>query len=391
MNHSFGRTRPSKSHGHDLHIDQGQPHRDTHFRPLPPPSGRPPFQLDLAKILSADDLATINDHGKLVFHLNGDMGGIKDDRPQTLVAAGMEGDLEAAPKGNPNRPSFLYILGDCVYFNGEIEEYYNQFYEPYVHYNAPIFAVPGNHDGENLPGKHSLDGFVRNFCAERPGIMQPEAKDSNRTAMVQPNVYWTLLTPLANFVGLYSNVPEGGDIRADQDQWLVSQLKTLPKDRPLFVSLHHPIYSGDNFHSGSTRMKQVLEDAFRKANRIPEMVFAGHVHNYQRFTKMHANGSATPYIVAGAGGYHNLHTMKKVDGEAIIAPVEFERDGDEPITLESYSDDHHGFLRLEVTRTTITGKYYTVPRPHEPYSKPRKLIDYFKFDWKARRVRRNSL
>ena len=105
--------------------------------------------------------------------------------------------------------------------------------------------MPGNHDGENLPGDDSLTGFVRNFCAAHP-VKLPESGDSHRTAMVQPNVYWTLLTPLASFVGLYSNVPEGGEIKAPQTEWLVEQLRTLPTDRPLFVSLHHPIYSADD-------------------------------------------------------------------------------------------------------------------------------------------------
>jgi acid phosphatase type 7 len=90
---------------------------------------------------------------------------------------------------------FLYLVGDCVYFNGEASRYYAQFYQPYEHYPLPIFAVPGNHDGENLEGQDSLDGFVRNFCAPAPGIHQPEAGDAPRTAMTEPNVYWTLLTP----------------------------------------------------------------------------------------------------------------------------------------------------------------------------------------------------
>ena len=36
-------------------------------------------------------------------------------------------------------------------------------------------------------------GFVGNFCAPAP-VKMPESGDSNRTAMVQPNVYWTLMT-----------------------------------------------------------------------------------------------------------------------------------------------------------------------------------------------------
>ena len=386
-NHVFGRIRPNASGTFNLHTI---PKRDTHFRDLPNPTGNPPFQLDLKSVIPAADYKAIVASKKLVFHLNGDMGGINYDVPQTLVAKGMEGDFD--PKAKPgNNPAFLYICGDCVYFNGEIKEYYNQFYRPYEFYPAAIFAVPGNHDGENLPGgDDSLTGFVRNFCAPHP-VKMPESGDSHRTAMVQPNVYWTLLTPMASFVGLYSNVPEGGEIKTPQTDWLVEQLKSLPKDRPLFVSLHHPIYSADDHHSGSTRMKQVLEQAVVAAKRNPDMIFAGHVHNYQRLTKVLDNGTQIPYLVTGAGGYHNLHSIIKVNGQSMITPVVFNDKTGDPVTLERYSDDHHGFLRLEITDKLVVGRYFVVPRPQEPYSKPSKMIDYFEFDWRKKRYIPNSL
>lgn len=385
--HTFGRLRPSATTGFSLHRT---PPRDTHFRDLPQPTGKPPFQLDLKSIIPAVDYKAIVDRKRLTCHVNGDMGGINFAVPQELVAKGMETDLTVGASA-AQRPAFLYILGDCVYFNGEIKQYYAQFYKPYQFYKAPIFAVAGNHDGENLPADDTLDGFMRNFCAPKPVVM-PESGDTMRTAMTQPNVYWTLLTPLASFVGLYSNVPEGGEIRPPQTDWLVEQLKTLPTDRPLFVTLHHPIYSADDHHSGSTRMKDVLAKAVKAAGgRHPEMVLAGHVHDYQRLTKNLPDGGQQPYLVVGAGGYHNLHHVKKVNGHAIVTPVTFHDDGGEPVTLERYSDDHFGFLRLEITPKLVTGRYYQVPRPQEPYSKGNQLLDYFEFDWRKRRYVPNTL
>ncbi|KXV03543.1 hypothetical protein CR51_17160 [Caballeronia megalochromosomata] len=50
--------------------------------------------------------------------------------------------------------------------------YIEQFYEPYQYYNAPIFAVPGNHDGDTQtrPGDESdnepsLCGFIKTSAA----------------------------------------------------------------------------------------------------------------------------------------------------------------------------------------------------------------------------------
>jgi hypothetical protein len=377
--HVFGRQRPSGGAKATIHT---KPQRDTHFRPLPQAPGKDPYQLELSSIIPPDAITAITKTKKLTFHLNGDLGGIGQPAQQTLVASGMEADFPAGA-GASDTPAFLYVVGDCVYYNGEKTQYYGQFYQPYEYYQAPIFAVPGNHDGENLPQDQTLDGFVYNFCATTPQ-KRPESQDCPRTAMIQPNVFWTLLTPLVNIVGLYSNVPAGGDIRDPQKTWFAQQLGSLPKNKPLLVALHHPIYSADTFHSGSTYMKEMLKEACASAGREPEMVLAGHVHNYQRITHTRADGTQTPHLVTGAGGYPNLHSMIKVSGQRMVTPAQFDDSEGDHATVEKYSDDHHGFMRIEVTDKLITGRYYEVPRPQEPYSKGSQLLDYFEFDWRNR-------
>ncbi len=387
----FGRRRPILQGHFPVALDAGDEHRDTRFRDLPAPTGSDPFRLDLASVLGETEMAAIRDKKRLTFHLNGDMGGIKDAVPQELVAKGMEKSFDPMADASVN-PSFLYITGDCVYFNGEVEQYYSQFYEPYEFYPRPIFAVAGNHDGENLhtDDESSLKGFMRNFCAPEP-VHLPEAMDSHRTAMTQPNVYWTLTTPLFNIVGLYSNVPEGGAIRSPQTEWYINELKNLPRDIPLFTSLHHPPYSADDHHSGSAHMIKVLDDAAQAAGRAPDMVLAGHVHNYQRISRTDGAGNVTPYLVTGAGGYHNLHHVQKVNHQAMITPTVMDRANDQIITLHSYMDDHHGFLVMSVTPDMIVGDYYQVPRPQEPYSKGNQLVDHWEFDWKSKRWLTNDL
>jgi len=108
-------------------------------------------------------------------------------------------------------------------------------------------------------------------------------------------------------------------------------------------------------------------------------------------TKQQSDGTQVPYLVAGNGGYHNLHSIMKVDGEKMIAPVVFDDKDNDPVTLEKYCDDHWGFVRLEVTDQLVTGRFYQVPRPQEPFSKGNQLLDYFEFDWKARKYVPNTL
>src|SRR5258708_3108768 len=55
-----------------------------------------------------------------------------------------------------------------------------------------------------------------------------EAGDVSRDAMTEPNVYWTLETPFATVVGLYTNVPEGGWLDDKQIAWLTGELSVAP-------------------------------------------------------------------------------------------------------------------------------------------------------------------
>jgi hypothetical protein len=334
-------------------------------QPLPPPAGPAPFRLDLVDVLGAKAVEAIESSGTLVFHAVGDTGGIQQPEFQENVAAAMERDFEAL---NP-APSFFYHLGDVVYFYGQRASYYEQFYEPYMHYPAPIFAIPGNHDGdvtpvgdtEDPPESSSLDGFFANFCAP-PGTHTPEAAESPRHAMVQPNVYWTLTTPLATIVGLYTNVPEHGVIEADQAAWVASEVAAAPVDRALIVAAHHPVYSADQFHGSSPNVGAVLDDAFTKAKRAANLVLNGHVHNYQRFTRQYG-GDPVTYVVAGAGGYHNLHHMGTVNGQP--PPPEW-MDEELGVVLNAYNQVDFGYLTLTVTKTEIAGIYNSVPKPGSP-------------------------
>jgi acid phosphatase type 7 len=355
---------------------RGQP-----FRPLPRPTGLPPFRLPLESVLPPERLRAIRAAGKLVCHLNGDTGGVKDPHPQLAVAALMERDFRSAPA---DRPAFLYLLGDLVYFFGEAGEYYPQFYEPYVTYPAPIFAVPGNHDGDLRDGTgSSLAAFVENFCAPVPQHTAAAA-DAPRDAMTQPHVYWTLDAPFVTVVGLYTNVPEGGQLDESQIGWLHGELTSAPEDKALLVAMHHPIYSGDDHHSGSAYMGVLLDEAVQQTGRIPDGVLAGHVHNYQRYTRT-IQGRAVPYLVAGAGGYHNLHRMQRPGGASVQPPLSLT--GQE-LTLDAYCDDRHGYLRLELSPDTMRGAYFALPRPGaRPGAAPRP-IDAFALDLKTHRLER---
>lgn len=318
-------------------------HRNTGFQPLPKPLGFAPYHYALT-----DHFATmaqhISDAGKMIFDVLGDSGGVKDAEFQSHVADQM---VAALNKSGGKTPYFCYHVGDVVYFTGAHDDYYSQFYEAYEQYTPPIFAIPGNHDGEvdDPSAQTSLDGWVAYFMQANPDV-DPISKDAPRVGLNLPNPYWTLITPLATFIGMYTNVPEHGSIDSVQQQWLTNEFATAPTDRALILALHHPIYSFDVFHSGSSKMADALENAIRDTGRVPNLVLSGHVHDYQRIEKTISPDGPTPFIVSGNGGYHNLHQIHSANGD--VAP-------DTGATLV-YGKVAWGYLTLTIDKKTISGK-----------------------------------
>ena len=319
-------------------------HRNTSFQPLPRPLGLPPYHYSLTDNFPAIG-TNLDTAKKMVFHVLGDSGGVQDAEFQDNVAAQMVKQLAA---GGATAPQFCYHVGDVVYFTGMDTDYYAQFYEPYAHYTPPILAIPGNHDGEvdDPTAQTSLDGWVEYFMQQTPDV-DPISKDAPRVGLNLPNVYWTLLTPFATIVGMYTNVPEGGSIDSVQQQWVTNEFATAATDRALILALHHPIFSFDVYHSGSSKMADVLENAIRDTGRVPNLVLSGHVHDYQRIEKTIAPGGATPFIVCGNGGYHNLHAIHSNPGD--VAP-------DTGAVLKYGADKVWGVMTLTIDKKTISGK-----------------------------------
>ncbi|MGO9972821.1 MAG: metallophosphoesterase family protein [Solirubrobacteraceae bacterium] len=307
-------------------------------RPLPAPTGQPPFRATPAEL-------GITDATPITFFVIGDSGGVQDPSPQNNVSNAMQAHT---------LPAFAYHVGDIVYFNGDEADYPSQFYEPYAHLNTAIIGIPGNHDGDNSddPSVPSLSAFMANLCASTASL-PAGSEEYNRDTETQPNCYWTLRSQAVTIIGCYSNVPTGGVIEPDQASWLASELAAAPTGVPLIVALHHPPYSADAFHGGSAQMGDVLDAAFQSSGRTPDLVLSGHVHDYQRFTRTMPDGSTTlPYVVIGNSGYHNLHRLAPgaTPGEELTPGVVFEA-GD---------DANWGFLTLTSDGSAVNATYTNV-------------------------------
>jgi hypothetical protein len=260
-----------------------------------------------------------------------------------------------------------------VYYFGQEQYYYDQFYDPYRNYNAPIFAIPGNHDGvlysgENVP--YSLQPFYSNFCTQAP-THAAIAAGVSRTTMTQPGVYFTLDAPFVKIIGLYSNTAEGttqgqisgGAAGTAQLTFLEQQLATAVTQRSqsdvraLIIAVHHPAFTGSSQHTPNPAMLADIDNACMQAGILPDMVLSGHSHLYERYTRALQNHQI-PFVVAGTGGYLNLSTFITGSGGAKPRPPVTGTDANgNPLTLEAYNDTQWGFLRLTVNATSLTCEF----------------------------------
>ncbi len=310
----------------------------------------------------AAKVAALGKAGQIVFHSVGDTGDVHGPQTQSLVADKMVTDFHE-PKPE-DVPSFFFHLGDVVYYFGEPTYYYDQFYEPYRNYPAPILAVAGNHDGvvyakDPWP---TLTGFLENFCAATPGQAQ-DAGGLLRSTMIQPGVYYTLEAPFVRVLALYSNVLEDPGVISDQGgtmkaldgrqvAYLTAALKRVKAEKftgAVVIAVHHPPITGGATHGGSPLMLADIDAACTAAGVWPHAIFSGHAHNYQRFTRT-VHGLQIAHLVAGCGGHSPLSAMRATYRTPYVV--------DATLTLENYDDQDYGYLRVIVDATTMTVEFH---------------------------------
>jgi hypothetical protein len=359
------------------------------LEPIPPVRSTTP--MDLSMVLGANTTQAIQNSGKITFHTVGDTGGIHSPQFQFAVADAMAADVSSSA-------AFWYHLGDVVYFFGQEQYYFEQFYDPYRDYNAPIFAIPGNHDGAVFQGDtgNSLDAFVANFCTSQP-TRSKDSQGAVRTTMDQPGAYFTLNAPFVKFIGLYSNTSEGGTegvisgpiVGDAQLLFLEQQLAAAKAERAngqgraLIIATHHPPFTGSPSHVPSPTMLQQIDKACSDAGIQPDMHLSGNAHLYERYTRT-VGGKQIPYLVAGMGGYYNLPGLKPPNQRSV--PPKTPASGTDasvnPLRLDVYNDNTFGFLRMTVSPVSITGEFITV----DPASGQTGSGDSFTLDLTAYKV-----
>jgi hypothetical protein len=362
---------PSDADAYRVIDELNREHR-LHPMPFPAPRGGVEPQLTLSQVFGGNDQAdaAILRNGQIVFHATGDCGSTRGPTTQNEVTDKMVGDFNESKALEV--PQFCLLLGDIVYNFGETEYYYDQFYEPYRNYPAPVLAVAGNHDGMISPLAHatSLAAYLRNFCADPTHgfTVTPEVGGLSRTAQIQPGVFFSFDAPFVRILFLYSNTLEDPGVIANstigQSQlvFLKAALQRIKHEKfagALVFAHHYPPYVIGGQHSSSVQMRQQMDAVCSATGVWPHVVLAGHAHNYQRFTRHRPDGSDIPYIVCGNGG-HNVQKLRSTNGVALRTPQTLQSKSahDDAVTFENYDDTNYGYLRIIVDAKQLRVEYH---------------------------------
>ncbi|TDD07932.1 metallophosphoesterase [Nonomuraea deserti] len=223
--------------------------------------------------------------------------------------------------------SFAVIASDVVYPTGSGNEYDDKFFRPYKDYDAPIYAIPGNHDWYD-----GLGGFMRVFCdAElkpKPdrgirGLLwrKPEPIDEARLAgarklrgrpsqqATQPGPYWAIESDDLLIVGVDTGIKN--TIDKGQTAWL---RRVSLDPRPKILVTGKPIYTANAYKPSPLEEGGTIDDIVRDPAHRYVAAIGGDVHNYQRYP-VKVGDRVIQYIVSGGGGafMHATHTIQRVD------------------------------------------------------------------------------
>jgi hypothetical protein len=250
--------------------------------------------------------------GKVLFEANGRARRTHGQKSRFIAfgdcAANTFDQRAIAFQTNLARPDYVMITGDIVYYHGRIAEYRDRFWPvynadtPYRSVGAPLLrslpfvAAAGNHD----LGIHDLRTYADSLAYflywDQPlngplgkdgGPLAPGLRGPAETTAAFRESAGNAYPRMANFSFDYGDVHwtvldsnyyvdwTSPEPRA----WLERDLAGAAGATWRFVSFHHPGFNSSKAHFADQRMRVIAP--LLESGHV-DLVFNGHVHNYQR-------------------------------------------------------------------------------------------------------------
>ncbi|KAK7244923.1 hypothetical protein RIF29_39752 [Crotalaria pallida] len=221
----------------------------------------------------------------------------------------------------------VFLLpGDLSYADTQqpLWDSFGRLVEPYAS-KRPWMVTEGNHEIETFPII-----YPHGFKAYNHRWPMPFEESGSAS-----NLYYSFEVAGAHIImlGSYTDF----DHKSDQYKWLQNDLANVDRKRTPWVIalLHAPWYNTNEAHQGEGEsMRQEMEELLYNAS--VDLVFAGHVHAYERFTRIYdnkANSCGPLYVTIGDGGNR--------EGLALMF-----KDPPSPLSLYREPSFGHGRLRI---------------------------------------------
>jgi predicted phosphodiesterase len=256
-------------------------------------------------------LYKVSKNGKVVFNAEG-KAQKSSVQPYRFVASGDMGAGTKEAKQVANgiykaNPDFVAIAGDIVYEYGLISEYKTKYWPIYnadkvdsvgvpLLRSTPFVAALGNHDADTRDLDKHPDALAYYLFWDQPlngpvgkegGAFTPLLKGSDANKKAFTEAAGERYPTMSNFSFNYGNA-HWTVIDADTyvdwtdkelTDWVIKDLSDSKDAVWHFVMYHHPGFSSSREHFEQQQMR-LLAPAFEKGK--VDIVFNGHVHNYQR-------------------------------------------------------------------------------------------------------------
>jgi hypothetical protein len=220
--------------------------------------------------------------------------------------AGTPEQKPIAQRAFHEKPDFVMVPGDIVYERGRVSEYGKRFWEPYnssdpregvpMLRSTLFIGAPGNHDIDTRNLDQYPDALAYYFYwslplngpfAKEGSALVPAltASDSHRRAFEE--AAGSAYPRMANFSFDYGNAhwtivdsnPYVDWTNAELKEWVARDLVAAQNTTWRFVAFHHPGFNSAREHFEQQQMR--LLAPVLEAGKV-DVVFNGHVHNYQR-------------------------------------------------------------------------------------------------------------
>ncbi|KAF5750499.1 hypothetical protein HS088_TW03G00836 [Tripterygium wilfordii] len=208
----------------------------------------------------------------------------------------------------------LLLPGDLSYADTlqTLWDSYGRLVDPLAS-QRPWMVTQGNHEIEKIPILHTTSFTSYNSRWRMPF----EQSGSNSNLYYSFNVAGVHVIMLGSYTDF--------DPTSSQYNWLQSDIGKIDRNQTpwIVVLIHAPWYNSNTAHQGeseSVDMKKYMESLLYEA-RV-DVVFAGHVHAYERFTRVYqdkANNCGPAHITIGDGGNREGLARKYIDPEPAIS------------------------------------------------------------------------